>query len=403
MGQPAIPAGVEPTDTASEEVARLLARLAEVDPACADPRCVDERRTLVAEVVDRLLAWRAEGGVVRLEGPPRPGEAEVPARLRALLAEMVPATDDALELERLHRAARGVDRWTALPRDVQRALLSLVVTRLRRLQDDVRLTAPRLEDAFSLLTAWSKREQPGFVIGLSRAHRPVRGTWAEDAETWWERLGLLADAPVIDDARRAELLAEVEAAALACDAAPPEQAEAARRALRGATHRALDGGVSARDRALVRLCLPRAAVFEHDGALGALRRSLRDAAEPSAEAPVPLPEEWRWWSRVRGRRGAVVIAEGEAVDRAGVAVAFALEALDPYADDAEALGRLRQRLAERAHDLVLVAADLPVAALRELVGECRQHRVDWALVEPAPGVGRVRRAIERYVDPAPRR
>ena len=50
-----------------------------------------------------------------------------------------------------------------------------------------------------MLTAYSKREQPGFVVGLSRSHRPVRGAWNEDAAAWYERLSGHCDPPAEEE------------------------------------------------------------------------------------------------------------------------------------------------------------------------------------------------------------
>lgn len=204
-----------------DEVRQLLDQAAELDLELSrEPRAREEigarRAAVAASLLHLLQSWRRRGGEVRLDPPtevitraPRPvvvpDSGEVLAHLERILAGLVPIADDVADLDRVHAAIRDSARWAFLPRELRRGVVALCTTRLRHLQDDRRITHPRLEEAFAMLTAYSKREQPGFVVGLSRSHRPVRGTWAEDAAGWYERLCSHAQGRQEEDVERAEL------------------------------------------------------------------------------------------------------------------------------------------------------------------------------------------------------
>jgi hypothetical protein len=85
--------------------------------------------------------------------------------------------------------------WRTMPREVQRCLVGLLVARARHIQDE--MVAPlrsiadpndQLAMLFSTMTGYSKQEQPGFVFGLQRSHRPETGHWYNDAFLWWKQL-----------------------------------------------------------------------------------------------------------------------------------------------------------------------------------------------------------------------
>ncbi len=81
--------------------------------------------------------------------------------------------------------------WATFPKPIQRSLVGHVVARARHVQDEQTedIFPPDLshdlDRIFSNMTAFSKREQPGFVFGLMRHHHPVGESWLSDAQKWW--------------------------------------------------------------------------------------------------------------------------------------------------------------------------------------------------------------------------
>jgi hypothetical protein len=283
----------------SDEVRQILDEAAALDVQLAnEPTMRDavaqRRAVLAANLLHVLQGWRRNGGDVRLGAPtevvtrpPRPpvpvadGE-EVRAHVKRILAGLAPSTDDATEIDRLHAAIRDSARWAHLPRELRRGVVALCTTRLRRLQDDRRFVSHRLEEAFAMLTAYSKREQPGFVVGLSRSHKPVRGDWGEDAAAWWERLSATVDPSIDPNAAAQKLIDAVARTAGEVEIAPPEARDAVLEQLRSAVRTALDGGVPAHDDRMLRLCLPFDEALDGPEFRG-LRRALREPSD-AAEA-----------------------------------------------------------------------------------------------------------------------
>ncbi len=206
--QPFLSRPLHPAETEgrrrAEEVRNLVDQANALDLELArNPQLREEisarRAAVAAGALHVLQAWARRGGEVRFDPPtevvvrpgrpvPVPDTEEVLDQLRRILGGLVPTPDDMTDLDRVHAAIRDSARWAVLPRELRRAVVALCTTRLRHLQDDRMVNSPRLEEAFAMLTAYSKREQPGFVVGLSRSHRPVRGAWTEDAAAWYERL-----------------------------------------------------------------------------------------------------------------------------------------------------------------------------------------------------------------------
>ena len=169
--------------------------------AATSPDDVEVRARIAVQVLDELVAWRKSGGQVTFVPPHNPTNTPTPleldteqqAVLRKILQGMDPAFgNDETEILRLAALLNLTGSWVQLPREVIRSLLAMVVARLRRLQDERRYVHSRLESCFSAATAFSKREQPGYVVGLARRSNPVRNTWEEDAIIWWELLQVSA-------------------------------------------------------------------------------------------------------------------------------------------------------------------------------------------------------------------
>ena len=119
------------------------------------------------------------------------------------------------EIRNLDAACALMDHWPLLAQPIQQALVGHVVARARRLQDDTDRDllgdsqADALDGLFRLLTGYSKREQPGFVVGLMRSHLPKMGSWEHDARYWWDTIDTLTGREPKENPERA--LARLEA------------------------------------------------------------------------------------------------------------------------------------------------------------------------------------------------
>lgn len=411
----------------AERVKGLLREVDEVDEALSKEEVarvrrglVERRQALALSLLDLLQEWRSTGGLVRLDLPsaraapiteihvrsiePRdhrstgaPG-VDAQALLLSVLESVVFSEDDELEINRLHAAIRESDRWRALPRELQRGVVALLTARLRRLQDDQRLIHPRLEESFSLLTAYSKREQPGYVVGLSRHHQPVRGSWVEDAKAWWDRLS----APLAADTSAPEpdrLVEGVTAAVAAWSAAEGEEKEAAGTAVRAAIRDALSGGVLARDPRLVAAATPVADLL--DGlAFRLLKRAIKEATEPPAPAedPEALPADWPGLKHTRARRAILIGGEPKDPLRLRLQREFGFSELEWLGSETRrsSLMVVRDRIRTGRVDLVIVVTPAiaeDVDAI--LVPVCRERAVDVVHSAEGPGLPQIRAAIER--------
>ena len=232
------------------------------------PRFEDRKRDTEVEIassesVSRLAEHFRNGGLLR-----EPPSTDWGAELAGVLAQMPLGAEDEVELDRCYRAIRDCDRWRLFPKDLQRALIGLMASRLRRLQDERGVNALRIEESFSRLSAFSKREQPGYVIGLSRHHRPMRDSWDEDSEAYWDRLAACLPEESASDVRPTleKTLGELESLSAEISGAPsPEIGEAVAAQLRRTLRDALKGGVSSRDPRLVRVVAPHQDLLDSPG------------------------------------------------------------------------------------------------------------------------------------------
>ncbi len=337
-----------------------------------------------------------------------PASADWRTELMIVLAALQPAVDDDVESEKVYRGIRECDRWRVLPRDVQRGLVGMCAARLRRLQDERGYAGVRIEEGFSRLSAYSKREQPGFVFGLSRNHRPLRETWEEDAEAIWDRLYASAPIPVAAAPNHERLLVEVERLAPEVEAAPAEAKEAVLGQLRRAVKEALKGGVSARDPRLLRHCAGVAELLDAPE-FRALRKHIRayrkDESDERVEEKEPgsiVPADWRWWTRTRGRRAILIGGEPREPNRVRLRDAFGFAELEwePAEHRRNALIAVRDRVRGGKIDLVvLLGAFIGHDADEIILPACRERGIDWVHVDKGYGIVRLRRSIERFLDP----
>jgi len=110
-----------------------------------------------------------------LEALALPADLDSPAELAAEASLIQWAT---VELEQ---------QWAPFPPTVQAALLGLIVSRARHLQDHLEVhVAPRL--ALERLSAYRSQVGLSKVEGLYPERGAQTGSWAEDARQWWETL-----------------------------------------------------------------------------------------------------------------------------------------------------------------------------------------------------------------------
>lgn len=198
--------------------------------------------------------------------------------------------------------------WTDYPKDVQKALVGMVVSRARHIQDEIPdhlRTADldaELDRLFSGMTAFSKREQPGFVFGLQRHHHPVGESWASDAFRWWDGLtARLPDPAALNPERAIEALED-------CIDEGGTDDDIVTLALA-----ALDAGVTSDDPALVDLLTPHMDKLRKHTKFKRLRKAIREAqeadeafdAEMAGEAPS-LPKNWPFRHKIQGKHVAIV-------------------------------------------------------------------------------------------------
>jgi hypothetical protein len=343
-------------------------------------------------------AWaRASQAPPKVE-PVDPADAGV---IRAPLAVHPGKLPDMLalsaELDRIGAAItqRMTSLWVRQPRGVQQALVGHIVARARHIQDelDPDLFDPArgsdLDRVFSCLTAFSKKEQPGFVFGLMRSHTPQHGSWDADARAWWVRLE-----------RELGPTANPEKALEAVSKATSGEDDAA---IAAAVAAALDAGVSPDDPRLIGMTENHIEALRHSARFKKLRRAIR-ASLNTAESPAPAattsgpPPDWAFWDVVRRKRAAVIGGDLREDARKRIQDAFEFSMLDWVTTD------------HARHIQVLAAAIQGgtiefVILLRRFIGHdvdrivipaCRAAGVPWISVDRGYGVNQITLAIERY-------
>jgi hypothetical protein len=219
--------------------------------------------------------WRRPAPINELDG-------EALRDLLDVLQEPTPLNtleDVRLELEHLLKGTvpQSLLDWTSFPKSIQRSLVGHVVARARHVQDELNpeIFPPDLshdlDRIFSGMTAFSKREQPGFVFGLMRHHHPVGENWHSDALKWWQ--DLINQLP--EDIRPDPEGALDELRQLVDEDADEEE-------LVEQTLAALEDGLNSEDPRLVRLMTPHKDLLGKHTQFKRLRKAIR-AYEESEE------------------------------------------------------------------------------------------------------------------------
>lgn len=395
------------------------------------------------------LAWRLEGGRIALEDPsvasappaevtPPPARIEEPVDL-SILDDMVlgpgwthsaPAIDPGFDVdgaqavpvrlgppqeglnndELLAEAAaldselRRIREWIEYPRAIQRALTGMIACRMRRLQEEtppaVRVVLQlQLKKGFARLTQFSNQQQPGWVTGLSRQHRPESGSWLSDAKTWWETLHHELGG-FVPDIQRDELNPEVALNELVGALSENRGAEAIRRA----ATRALNAGVSPEDARLTRLLGAHLGSLAGDKGLKRLRKAVRafnsagrTPAVASEEAAIPT--DWPFFGRTRDRRAVMVGGETREVRRKQIEEAFGFSSVEWISGyDVRAVQHLAESIQNGGVEFVLLLARFISHKVTDiLLPVCKASKVDWVMVRQGYGINQLRFAVERYL------
>ncbi len=344
---------------------------------------------------------------------------EVVAQFCSALPPMgafVETAEDALrELDCLETAITNIDHWPSLPREVQQALVGHVVCRARRLQDEAQPDhldinqINELDRIFSVMTAYSKREQPGFVFGLMRSHFPSQGNWRHDAANWLSVLEKMAATPVSEDnpERAIDHLRDI----LSRNPTDDEGVEQ----LLDAVTAVLDAGVAVDDPRLIRLVAPRLEDLKTQARFKRLRKAIRDAestaeeaeAEFQAELALPLrepPEGWPLRETVRGRNAVIIGGDLREEARARIQDAFDLASLEWVTTE-------HTRHIQAVADRVNAGTVNLVILLRRFIGHdvdriilpaCRSAGIAWVSVDRGYGISQIRSAMDRFItEPSP--
>lgn len=294
------------------------------------------------------------------------------------------------ELQRLEREVERLAEWDPLPDVRARAVIGLVSSRARHLQDEVRVggaLAARLADLFPRMTRWSAERRPGWVPGLTRQQPPARGTWLADARGWWEELGGPGggDTPSIEAA-----IGALDRALAARPIDPDAIGRAARVALQAGL-RADDDRLTGRLRGQL-------------GALaGAELKGLRKAiGRRSEETPggardlAPAPPELR--TRTEGRAAVIVGGDRRSSHEERLRRVFGFSSVRWEATDPRRVGALCERVRGGAVGVViLVRALLSHAVQERLVEACRAAGVPFCVVDTGYGPTQVGLALSRYL------
>ncbi len=342
------------------------------------------------------------------------GTMDLPALAREdwqeLLAEMLsigaPREDTDGELVSIQAIIDQRERWQGLPRRIQCLIIEWLTARLRHLQ--IRSARDwRVEQGFTVLTHYSRTEQPGFSYGLARSHDPRNDSWADDAAVHLDELRRLIPKDGLEPFNKDRLLATIQGLSQELDEAPDFAEAAVSSQLVRAFAEALNAGVNPRDTRLVNLAASWLELLE-DARFRPLRRAVREdqgSLDASLEKTYDaIPEDWDWWGRTQGRRAVMLGGSPREKNRARLEQEFRFSELvwDPAEHKRNVLQRLRSRIRSGGVDLVIV--------LRRFVGHdtddvvvrsCKESGVDWVHVEHGYGVNQVQAAIERFLTPAP--
>lgn len=347
-----------------------------------------------------LASHIAAGG--HFKAPKSSGDWALPLALA--LRDLIPGRDPLVDVDRVSRVVEGRDGWKAMPATVVVRLLELVAARLHALQD-AGLTDRRLGHGFSALSAWSKREQPGFAYGLMRDHRPKSGSWEADADAALDALYRCLpneERPTPQTGKRLARLESLVSERMTC---PAEVVDAVSAQIRTEVSALLAEGVSARHTRLARILAPVHEILTGPD-MRVLRKAAREAAQEeeadaddSAGPPAPIAPDWAWWAATRGKRAVMVGGDPREPNRVRLEQAFGFKELawEQAEGSRNSLQKVRDRVRAGGVDLVFILTRfVGHDADQVILPACKEAGVPFVPVQTGYGVAGFQRAIERF-------
>lgn len=295
-----------------------------------------------------------------------------------------------------------LNAWVDMPKDSQRALVGMCVARARHVQDEIKAELhpatieAELDRFFSGMTAFSKREQPGFVFGLRRHHHPVAESWYSDAKRWWAELQSRLPEPLVLNPERA-----LEDLRRVIDEDGTEERIA------GAAIVALDAGVAPEDSRLVRLMIPHQDKLRKLTRFKRLRKAIRDALseDEAIEAEIvadqaAIPNDWPWIPVTRNHRAVIVGGDLREDARRRIQDTFGFSGVDwVTTDHSKNITNLATAIRGGTFDLVIILRRFIGHNVdRTVIPACRASDVPWVSVERGYGTSQLRIAIERFIN-----
>lgn len=97
-----------------------------------------------------------------------------------------------------------IGKWALLPREVQQTWLGMIVARTRAAKDLMGLSTSQralVKTIISRYPPWALEHHPGHVNGLQLQHRPLLGSWTEDARHLWSQLDAMSSGAPLSSRR----------------------------------------------------------------------------------------------------------------------------------------------------------------------------------------------------------
>jgi hypothetical protein len=310
------------------------------------------------------------------------------------------------EATRLRAAVEVIESWNGLEKQTQQALIGTVAARCRHLQDEA---APELKHPFgtdtikglfSIMTAWSATNRPGFVIGLMHTHSPVRASWVEDAIAWWEDLqGILDPSKVgnkTNESRNPERAVHGLIELAIGDTVGRDE-------LQEAVLTCLDDGVSPDDPRIVKALLPYVDLLQRESRLKAVRKAVRkyndslNAVERAFEKDTnAIPTEWPYWDQVRGKRAILIGGNPKDTSRQKIEERFTFASLEWESGyQLRKLESIASRVESGGIDIVIFLTSFLSHKAWDVIGH-RSDRLPFILVERGYGITQIQAAMEKH-------
>ncbi|MEN0062535.1 MAG: hypothetical protein AAGA48_10330 [Myxococcota bacterium] len=308
--------------------------------------------------------------------------------------------DVAAAVQRLTGGIGRMDAWLDQSQEAQKALMGLISSLARQIQDESEFGLTFAEDealrsAFSRMTAWSREHRPGFVPGLSRSNPPDHGSWHDDYHHWYQMLQPTAS-------EGADAVTSAEGALGALHRAL-EQGVTNREDLVTLARQAIESGVSQSDPRLVSMLTPFQSSLQGARGLKTLKTALRDALNAEeqvvdqADRADPIPDGWPMLQLTEGKHAVILGGDPRpsAIER--IHGAFRLRNLEWEESDVRRVRALAERIRRGSIDLVIVLRRFISHREHDLVRPaCQEADVPICVVDTGYGVTQIRLAMERY-------